>query len=121
MDVLSHEPKEPDGVLNDQFTMKHYHYLNWNILSTDYLFSTDMMQIYSHKVNWGLLLKRIKFNDKFLRKMTPHFEGSWSVLSKYQTLFEGFIHDCTHKVDWNNIVDYQKCSLKFISEHRYIY
>lgn len=119
--VLSHEPKEPEGVLNDEFIMKYDRYLNWDILSTHYPFSTDMMRIYSHRVNWGLLLKRMKFNEEFLREMAPNFEGCWGVLSKYQTLSEEFIHDFAHKVDWDNIVDYQNCSFKFISEHREVY
>lgn len=115
--ILSHEAKEPEGVMTDNFIMKFDRYLDWNILSSHYDFSIDMLRIYSHRVNWGKLLKRRKFAEKFLREMAPNFEEAWGVLSKYQTLSEGFIHDFANKVDWDSIALYQDVTGQFLDDH----
>lgn len=117
-DILSQEAKEPKGVMTDNFIMKYDQYMNWDILSSHYDFSIDMLRIYFHRVNWGKLLKRIRFSETFLREMVHSFEGVWGILSRYQTLSEVFIHDFASKVDWNDVVLYQNVSSKFLDEHK---
>lgn len=115
--LLSKEPKAPIGVMTDGFIMKFDRFLNWKLLSTHYDFSMDMLRIYQHRVDWGLVLKRIKFPEDFLREMTPNFNNCWSDVSKYQTLSEQFIHDFASDVDWEDILLYQSLSGKFFFEH----
>lgn len=98
--------------------MKFDRFLDWNLLSANYDFSVDMLRIYFHKVNWALVLKRIKFSEDFLREMAPNFEGCWGIVSKCQKLSESFIHDFASSVDWDHIVLYQDVSSRFLDEHK---
>lgn len=116
--LLSTEPKEPKGVLTDNFIMKFDQYMNWDLLSSHYDFSIDMLRIYSHRVNWAKLLRRTTFSEEFLREMVPNFEGCWDILCKYQTLSERFIRDFAGKVDWDYIVLYQNVTSRFLDEYK---
>jgi hypothetical protein len=115
--LLSQERKEPEGVLTDNFIMKFSRYLDWEILSSHYEFSIDMLRIFFHRVNWASVLKRQKFPEYFLREMAINFEGCWGIVCKYQKLSESFIHDFASKVDWENVVLYQDVSSEFINNH----
>lgn len=116
--LLSREPKEPVGVLSDAFVLKFSKYLNWDLLSQHYDFSIDMLRIYMHRVNWSHLVKRMKFDESFLREAYPNFSPEcWSLICKYQKLSEPFIHTFSCYVDWDNIALYQKVSGRFLQEH----
>lgn len=112
--IISREPK---GVLTDEFIMKFEEMMDWKLLSENYDFSNDMLRMYSHRVNWCAILKRMKFDESFLREMVKSFNDCWSTVSKYQTLSESFIHDFAHLVDWDYILRYQEISPRFLVEH----
>lgn len=117
-DLLSSEPKEPKGVLNDKIIMRFDRFLNWDLLSKNYDFDVELLRIYMHKVNWGLLLIRTKFDEVTLREFAPNFsKDCWDIVSVKQVLSESFIHDYADKVDWDSIALHQKVSGKFLSDH----
>lgn len=116
--ILSREPKAPNGVLTDELVMKFDRYLNWDLLSLHYDFSIDMLRIYFHRVDWGPILKRQKFSESFLREMAPNFEHAWFAVSKHQILSESFIHDYANKVDWEYIKKFQIVSQQFLDDHK---
>lgn len=116
-DILSSEPKEPRGVLNDRIVMKYDQFLNWDLLSLHYDFSIDLLRIYMHRVNWNLILKRIKYPEEFLREISPYLADCWATVSKYQTLSESFIHDFASEVEWESIIRYQNISGRFLTDH----
>lgn len=121
-DILSSEPKEPRGILNDRIVMKYDQFLNWDLLSSHYDFTIDLLRIYMHRVNWGLVLKRHKFSEDFLREISLYLTDCWSIVSKYQTLSESFIHDFASELDWEMIIKYQNISGRFLTDHnRYIF
>lgn len=114
--LLSREAKEPDGVINDNFVLKYAKYLDWDLLSQHYNFSIDLLRSCMHKVNWSYLVKRMKFDETFLREAQSNFsEECWSLISQYQALSEPFIHDFADKVVWDNIVLYQNVSGAFLA------
>lgn len=115
--LLSREPKEPKGVMNDKFIMRFSKYINWKILSSHYDFNEDMLRMYQHRVDWCRILKRKQFSESFLREMLVNFNECWSTISRYQVLSESFIHEFANKVDWDFIVSHQKVSDSFITEH----
>jgi len=115
--ILSMEPKEPRGVLNDKFVMRFDRMLDWNLLSTHYDFSLDMLRMYQHRVNWAAVLKRTRFPETFLREMVVNFNGCWATISKYQNLSEAFINDFSDSVDWEYIALYQHVSSKFLTDN----
>lgn len=118
-EMLSREPKEPKGVLTDAFLIKYDIYLNWDALSAHYDFSLDMLRHYCYKVNWALVLKRLKLPESFLREMAPKFDdNTWSVVSKCQTLSNSFIHDYAAKLDWDYVLLYQDVNWFFLSQHK---
>lgn len=117
--LLSREPKEPQGLMTDQFIMKFDRYMDWEKLSANYDFSVDMLRIYSHRVKWCYILKRKLFSEDFLREMVQYFDqGCWGVVSKCQILSQEFIHDFSEKVDWENVLLYQNVNMKFIEKHK---
>lgn len=117
-DLLSSEPKEPVGVLNDKIIMKFDRYLNWNLLSKHYDFNIELLRMYFHRVNWRILLSKSKFSESVLREFAPQFSPEcWSIISETQVLSESFIHSFADKVDWTNIALYQCVSGKFLVDH----
>lgn len=119
--LLSREPKAPEGVMTDSFIMKFDRYMDWGLLSENYNFSLDVLRLYFHKVNWAIILRRKLFPEVFLREMSLIFDGdAWEVLSRNQFLSEEFIHDFSDKVDWDNIALYQNVSGKFLTDHKYM-
>ncbi len=116
-DILSSEPKEPRGILNDRIIMKYDQFLNWDLLSTHYDFSIDLLRIYMHRVNWHHILKRTKYSEEFLREIASYLTPCWSTVSKYQSLSESFIHDFASELDWEMIVMYQNVSGRFLTDH----
>lgn len=117
-DLLSSEPKEPVGVLNDKIIMRFDRYLNWELLSKHYDFNIDLLRIYFHRVNWHILLERCQFDESILREFASYFPPEcWSIISEKQILSESFIHDFADKVDWTDIALYQAVSGKFLSDH----
>ena len=116
--LISSEPKEPIGVLNDKFIMRFDRYLNWDLLSKHYDFNIDLLRIYFHRVNWYHIVNRCKLNETVLREFAFSFSPEcWSLISQNQILSESFIHDFADKVDWTNIALYQRVSGKFLSDH----
>src|SRR5436190_21521839 len=115
--ILSMEPKEPRGVLNDKFVMRFDRMLDWNLLSTHYDFSLDMLRTYQHRVNWAAVLKRSRFPETFLREMVVNFTGCWATISRYLNLSEAFINDFSDSVDWEYIALYQNVSGKFLTDN----
>lgn len=103
--------------MTDAIIKKFDRFLNWELLSKHYDFSMDMLRIYQHRVDWSLVLKRIKFPEDFLREMSINFNNCWSIISQYQTLSEQFIHDFANYVNWEDILLYQSLSGKFFLEH----
>jgi hypothetical protein len=119
--LLSRELKAPEGVMTDSFIMKFDRYMDWNLLSSHYDFSIDMLRIYFHRVVWSKILRRKLFSEVFLREMAVSFDSAaWKVLSRYQFLSEQFIHDFSDKVDWDHIALYQNVSGKFLTDHKYL-
>lgn len=117
-DLLSSEPKEPVGVLNDKIIMRFAGFLNWDLLSTHYNFDIELLRMYFHRINWHILLKRCQIDEKILREFASYFSTEcWSIISENQTLSESFIHDFADKVDWANIALYQVVSGKFLCDH----
>lgn len=117
-DILSSEPKEPRGVLNDKIVMRFDRYLNWDLLSKHYTFNVELLRMYQHRVNWPDILQRHDFDESFLREMAPIFSPQcWEIISEHQTLSESFIHEFARKVHWPSIALYQSVSGKFLSEH----
>lgn len=106
-------------VLNDRFIMAFSTYLYWDELSKHYEFSIDMLRIYQHRVMWEHLLKRQKFDERFLREMAVNFTSQecWQILSQYQRLSMEFIHDFAEKLDWSLIELYQLVPNKFLEDH----
>lgn len=74
--TLSREQKEPRGVMNDRIIMRFSRFLDWNLLSSHYEFSIDMLRMYQHEVNWSILLTKQKFPDHLLREMVSYFDNS---------------------------------------------
>lgn len=117
--IISREPKVPEGALTDGFVMRFDRMLDWNILSSHYSFSVEMLRIYQHKVNWVSILKRRFFLESFLREMAPNFnKESWGVIARIQHLSESFIHDFADKFDWDDILLYQSVSARFLDAHK---
>lgn len=116
--IISREPRIPEGVLTDSFVMRFDRMLDWNILSSHYRFSTDMLRIYQHRVDWASILKREFFPESFLREMAPNFnKESWEAVARVQRLSESFIHDFANKFDWDDILLYQAVSSRFLDAH----
>lgn len=116
--LLSLEPKEPIGVLNDKIVMRFDRYLDWDLLSKHYSFSLDLLRIYQHRVNWSVLLRNNVYDESFLREVAPNFNAEcWSIVSETQTLSESFLHTFADKVDWENVVLYQRVTFKFLVDH----
>lgn len=114
---LSMERKAPAGVMTDQFIQKYDKYMNFEILSTHYKFSEDMLRMYQHRVYWPYVLKINTFTESFLREMHINFDDDcWYVISKYQKLSERFMHEFAEKLasHWNVLVKYQAMSEQFI-------
>lgn len=121
--MLSKEPKAPLGVMTDSFIMKFDRYVKWDLLSYHYEFSLDMLRIYQHRVNWGLILERTKYPEEVLREMAPNFnENDWEIVSKYQKLSEQFITDYADNLNWENVLIYQEISGAFFvkNAHRLV-
>ena len=117
-DLISREPKEPVGVLNDKFIMRFDRYINWDLLSQHYDFNIDLLRMYFHRVNWYKILERCIVSEDVLREFSISFSPEcWSIISEKQTLSEAFIHAYADKVDWTNIALYQNVSGKFLSDH----
>jgi hypothetical protein len=117
-DLLSSEPKEPVGVLNDKIVMRFDRYINWDLLSKHYDFSIDLLRIYFHRVNWSILVQRRQFSEDVLREFSSQFSPEcWSIISEKQILSESFIHDFADRVDWVNIALYQPVTGRFLSDH----
>jgi hypothetical protein len=116
--LLSLEPREPEGVMNDRFIMRFDIFLDWNRLSSQYDFSIELLRLYQHWVNWESILKRQLLSEFFLREMATNFEGLWGIVSQYQVLSEKFIQDFAHKVDWENVIMYQRVSGRFLALHK---
>lgn len=74
--TLSREQKELRGVMNDRIIMRFSRFLDWNLLSSHYEFSINMLRMYQHKVNWSILLTKQKFPDHLLREMVSYFDNS---------------------------------------------
>ena len=115
--LLSREQKEPVGVMTDRFIMKFDRFMDWNLLSSNYDFSIDMLRMYQHRVNWAQILKRKLFPETFLQEMVTNFNDCWGTVSRYQILSESFIHDFAENVDWEDIILYQNVSGKFLNDH----
>lgn len=117
-DLISVQPKEPLGVLTDAFVMKFSMHLNWNLLSKNYVFSTNMMRMFQHRIYWPVVLKRQKLHESLLREMAPNFDNdSWAIISRYQVLSESFISDFASKVDWEYIILYQSVTGRFLRDY----
>lgn len=117
--ILSQEPKEPEGVLNDGIIMRFDRYLDFELLSKHYDFSIDMLRIYQHRVKWAHIVRRQKLSEYILREMAPNFDDdTWGLISKYYDLNETFIHDFSNKVDWENILLFQTVSADFLNQHK---
>lgn len=115
-DFLSRQPR---GVITDMFVMRFDKYLNWELLSTHYDFTIDLLRHYMHRVNWGLLLQRQLFPVSFLREAAPYFsEDDWQLVTRHQTLSESFVHDYADKIDWEDILLYQHLSVRFLANHK---
>lgn len=120
-DLISKESKRPQGVLSDDFILRFDKYLNFDLLSENYLFTLDMLRTYAHRVTWGKILKRQQFPESFLREMALNFDyDTWLIISRYQVLSERFIRDFSESLDWTNILQYQNISSNFIKENSQI-
>jgi hypothetical protein len=116
--VISREPRIPHGVLTDNFVQHFDKYLDWELLSLNYLFTVEMLRIYFHRVNWNHILKRQRFTENILMEMIPLINNCcWEVISKFQNLSEAFIDNYKDDVDWEIIFESQKVSGMFLKEH----
>lgn len=116
--MLSQEPKEPEGVLNDRIIMRFDRYIDFELLSKHYEFPLYMLRIYQHRVKWPYIVRRQKLPENILREMVVNFDDdTWGLISKYYNLSETFIHDFADKVDWENIILFQTVSRDFLKEH----
>lgn len=117
--LLSMEPKEPQGILNDKIIMRFDRKLRWDLLSKHYQFDEHMLRIYQHRVVWEDILQKQKLSETLLREFSPNFSSKcWEILSEKQRLSESFIRDFADRVDWYNIALYQNVSGKFLSDHK---
>lgn len=120
--LLSLEPKEPQGILNDKIIMRFDRQLKWDLLSKHYEFNVDLLRIYQHRVVWEEILQRQKFSENLLREFSPNFTSKcWEIISEKQELSESFIHEFRYKVEWYNIALNQKVSGVFLSQHKNLF
>lgn len=116
--ILSREPKVPDGVMTDAFIMRFDTRMDFVLLSENYVFGPELLRIYQHRVVWASVLRKSQYPESFLREMVPNFHDCWFIVCKYQRLSEAFIHDYADRVDWEYVQKYQHVSREFLQRHR---
>lgn len=104
--------------LSEEFIDLYGIFINWPSLSRNQYLTEDMMKKYCDKLDWVEILTFQNLSEEFLTNFViPRgFDVDWTLICNHQNLSEKFIKEHTKLVDWYEISVTQSLSKEFIIE-----